>query len=191
MVSFRSREDCAMPSTFVVTTRAFSSTPLPMAFVDLEIVSLVDFVTPDAVSLIRFRAPPMVELIASLVTFVTPAAVSDNRRVLSCLAFDAVSDTRRTAWSLALSAACCVLARVLDAACCAVSVAFLAVSFIVDEAFTATFLAVSSAAALEDFMTFAALFLNLSRNDDDNDDDDVEGRLCLSSGERRKYRVVE
>lgn len=159
-----------------------------MALVDFEIVSVVDLVTPDAASENFCRAPPTVEDSLSLVNLVTPAAVSEILLALSFWALDALSDTRFIACSPAPSAARCVLSRVFDAASCACLVAFLALSRTVDEAFSATLLAVFSAMDLEDSTAAAAWFLSRSMNDDDV----VEGRLLLSSGERRRgLRVVE
>lgn len=137
-----------MPSA--VAARRFSSTPLPMALVDFEIVSPVEFLNSEAPSESFCLAPPIVEEKASPVALVMSAAVSDNLREPSFVAAAAVSETRLTAWSLALRATFCVLSRVLDAACWAVSVIFFVVSRTAEVALAVAFFVASSAADFDD-----------------------------------------
>mmetsp|Transcript_8242 Transcript_8242/g.24342 ORF Transcript_8242/g.24342 Transcript_8242/m.24342 type:complete len:233 (-) Transcript_8242:284-982(-) len=187
-LSFSCWEDCEISSTLAAATRFFSSTPLPMARVDFEIVSLVDFVSPEAPFESCSLAPSIVEARTFPVAFETPAAVSDSRFEPSFVAVVAVSETLFMALSLARTATFCVLSRVWEAACWADSVTFLAVSRAADDAFLLALFAASSAAAFDDSRADAARSLNRSKKEEKDLD---EGKLFLSSSERRRDRVVE
>ena len=185
--------DSEISSAFAAAARLCSSTPLPIALVDLAMVSPVEFLSPEAPSESFCPALPIREEMASPAALETPAAPSDSLRDPSLLAAEAVSEARLTAFSPAFLAARCVPSRVSEAALCAFSVAFLALSRTAEEALVATVFVVCSAAALEDSRADAAVFLTRSRNDEDEDegDDGFEGRLLLSPGGRRRVRVVE